>query len=41
MRVRVLAASAPVADAVPVAPDLEDAYLAVVHGSVANADVVR
>ncbi|MFD6138578.1 ATP-binding cassette domain-containing protein [Promicromonospora sp. NPDC060271] len=41
MRVRVLAASAPVADAVPVAPDLEDAYLAVVHGSPANADVVR
>lgn len=41
MRARVLAASAPVADAVPVAPDLEDAYLAVVHGSPASADVVR
>lgn len=41
MRVRLLAAAAPVADAVPVAPDLEDAYLAVVHGSAATADVVR
>jgi ABC-2 type transport system ATP-binding protein len=41
MRVRLLAASPPVADAVPVAPDLEDAYLAVVHGSAASADVVR
>lgn len=41
MRVRVLAPSAPVADAVPVAPDLEDAYLAVVHGPAASADVVR
>jgi ABC-2 type transport system ATP-binding protein len=41
MRVRLLAAAAPVADAVPVAPDLEDAYLAVVHGSAATAGVVR
>jgi ABC-2 type transport system ATP-binding protein len=41
MRVRLLAASPPAADAVPVAPDLEDAYLAVVHGSAASADVVR
>lgn len=41
MRVRMLAASPPVADAVPVAPDLEDAYLAVVHGSAASAGVVR
>lgn len=41
MRVRLLGTSAPVADAVPVAPDLEDAYLAVVHGSAANAGVAR
>lgn len=41
MRVRLLAGFAPVADAVPVAPDLEDAYLAVVHGSAANANVAR
>lgn len=41
MRVRLLGTPAPVADAVPVAPDLEDAYLAVVHGSAANAGVAR
>lgn len=41
MRVRMLGTSAPVADAVPVAPDLEDAYLAVVHGSAANAGAAR
>lgn len=33
VRVRLLAPAAPAADAVPVAPDLEDAYLAIVHGS--------
>lgn len=41
MRVRLLGTSAPVADAVPVAPDLEDAYLAVVHGSAADAGAAR
>ena len=41
MRIRVLAPSAPVADAVPVAPDLEDAYLAVVHTPAAGAEVRR
>jgi ABC-2 type transport system ATP-binding protein len=33
VRIRVLAAAAPVADAVPAVPDLEDAYLTIVHGA--------
>ncbi len=33
VRVRVLAPAAPVPAAVPVAPDLEDAYLTIIHGS--------
>jgi ABC-2 type transport system ATP-binding protein len=33
VRVRLLAPAAPGADAVPVAPDLEDAYLTIIHGS--------
>jgi ABC-type multidrug transport system ATPase subunit len=33
VRVRVLAAAPPAADAVPVPPDLEDAYLAIIHRS--------
>jgi ABC-2 type transport system ATP-binding protein len=33
VRVRVLAPSAPAPGAVPVPPDLEDAYLAIIHGS--------
>ncbi|MFC8720688.1 ATP-binding cassette domain-containing protein [Kitasatospora sp. NPDC057198] len=37
VRLRVLAAAPPTRDAVPVPPDLEDAYLAVVHRSAAPA----
>jgi ABC-2 type transport system ATP-binding protein len=37
VRVRVLAAALPAADAVPVPPDLEDAYLAIIHRSPGSA----
>ena len=33
VRVRLLCPTAPIPGAVPVAPDLEDAYLTIVHGS--------
>jgi ABC-2 type transport system ATP-binding protein len=42
VRVRLLAPAAPVSDAVPVPPDLEDAYLTIIHrsaGSAPGADV--
>jgi ABC-type multidrug transport system ATPase subunit len=41
VRVRLLAPAAPGADAVPTPPDLEDAYLTIIHGSPALADTTR
>ncbi len=41
VRVRLLAPAAPGADAAPVAPDLEDAYLTIIHGSPALGDTTR
>lgn len=44
VRVRLLAAAAPAPGAVPVAPDLEDAYLTIVHatpGSLGDAAEAR
>jgi ABC-2 type transport system ATP-binding protein len=41
VRVRLLAPAAPGADAVPVAPDLEDAYLTIIHGSPALGATTR
>jgi len=37
VRVRLLASAAPAADAAPVPPDLEDAYLTIVHGAAPRA----
>jgi len=41
VRVRLLAPAVPGADAVPVAPDLEDAYLTIIQGSPALGDTTR
>ncbi|MFF2624940.1 ABC transporter ATP-binding protein [Kitasatospora griseola] len=41
VRLRVLAGHPPTADAVPVPPDLEDAYLAAVHGAPARPEALR
>ncbi|MGW4383981.1 ABC transporter ATP-binding protein [Kitasatospora sp. NPDC004531] len=41
VRLRVLAAHPPTHDAVPVPPDLEDAYLAAVHGAPARREALR
>jgi hypothetical protein len=41
VRIRLLAPAAPGADAVPVPPDLEDAYLTIIHGSPALGDATR
>jgi ABC-2 type transport system ATP-binding protein len=41
VRVRLLAPMVPAPDAVPVPPDLEDAYLTIIHGSPALGDTTR
>jgi ABC-type multidrug transport system ATPase subunit len=41
VRVRLLAPAAPGADAAPVPPDLEDAYLTIIHGSAALGDTAE